>query len=194
MKRTFKIPVAILGALAVLALAAPSAAQTPTGFEEAQQSSRRLPFLNEIPFGGVATIESLTRQWTVNTFYIIRSGASSSPFWVMRRQMREPFSGRLHLRWADSRSCPAVEKVLMAMEDLPLVRPDAPRLGREFNIPGRGPDGVDHVFWNRDARSGPRDAGVSLEIEGSSESPVALWWDDASAQLAKCWTEIPPAL
>lgn len=194
MKRAHNISVAILGASAVLAVATPSAAQTSTGFEGAERASRRLVVLGEIPFGGIATIESLSRQWTVNSFYIVRKGAPSAPFWVIRSQVRHPFSGALHLRWADSRSCPAVEKVLVAMEDLPLVRPDAPRLGREFNIPGRGPDGVDHIFWNRDARSGPKDTGVSLEIESSSGSPVALWWDDASIQLAKCWAETPPAL
>lgn len=177
--------------LAALAMPLAAHAQSQTGFEEAERASRRLAILNTIPFGGVATIEPLSRQWTVNSFYVVQE--APAPFWVIRRQMRAPFSGAFAMRWADSRNCPAVEKVLLAMEDLPLVRPDAPRLGVESNIPGRGPDAVEHIFWNSYARSGARDAGVTLETQSSSNSPVALWWDEASAQLAKCWAEAPPA-
>jgi hypothetical protein len=129
----------------------------------------------------------------VNTFYAVFRGEypRQSTHWVIRRVEGE--RGRdARVLWADSRTCPAVEDALVAMERIPLVRPDAPRVGKESSYFGMVMDGTHHTFWNRNARSGQNDATVSLEIEGNVNSPMAAWWASSARRLAACWAEMQP--
>jgi hypothetical protein len=172
--------------------ATPAEAQAP--FDEVERTSRQLPFEQRSPFGGLAEVGSLSRHWSVNTFYTVFRGEypSQTRFWVIRR-----VSGALDrtdpVQWADSRACPAVERALIAMERLPAVKPDAPQIGEEADTLGIVLDGTHHIFWNRWARSGGDDATVGLEITGNVNAPIARWWSAAAADLAPCWRETKPS-
>lgn len=86
--------------------------------------------------------------------------------------------------------------MLLQMEDLPLVRPDAPQIGRRPENPVIFTDGVSHTFWNRFATSrfegAENSALVSLEIDGNVNSPVAIWWAKAVQGMRDCWSPTPP--
>jgi hypothetical protein len=178
--------------LAAMATVGPVSAQVD--FRQVERDARDAALEGRTPFAGLSEVGTLSRVWSVNTFYVVYRGdyRNQTVFWAIRRETggRE---GLAAIVWADSRSCPAVETVLRAMERLPAVRPDAIRLGEESANMGLVLDGTQHNFWNRWARSGPDDATVSLEIGGNVNSPIAHWWATAVQQLAQCWTNDPPA-
>ena len=163
-------------------------------FAETQRTSRTEAFEQRPPFGGVSLYAYLSRAWSVNSFYTVfrGQGAEQTWFWVVKRISWAP-GGTRTVVWADSRSCPAVESTLTAMENMPPVRPDVPRLGTESANLGLVLDGTRHVFWNSLARSGDNDATVALEIVGNVNSPVAQWWSAGEAALAECWSETAPS-
>jgi hypothetical protein len=184
------IPALTIG-LAVLA--APTVASAQADFRQISQEARDLAFEDRTPFGGLSEIGHLNRAWSVNTFYAVYRGdyPRQTVFWAIRREAGD-YRGSNGVVWADSRSCPAVERVLTDMERLPAVRPDAIRLGEESENLGILLDGTAHTFWNRWARSGRQDAMVGLEITGNVNSPIAVWWAEAAQRLTDCWTsELP---
>lgn len=178
-----------------LALAAclASPAQAQETFADAERASRDIAFERRQPFAGVSEMASRSGHWSVNTFYAVFRGQHprQSTHWVMRRVEGAPDRGARVL-WADSRTCPAVEQALIAMERIPAARPDAPGLGREAADFGMVMDGTHHTFWNRSARSGENDATVTLEIDGNVNSPIAAWWASSASRLSGCWQETPP--
>lgn len=189
MKPSFVIPIAALSA-AIFA----SNVEAQSVFNEAESAARNLSFENRDPFGGLSEFGWLSQAWSVNTFFAMFRGQypNQTKFWIVRRltgsrdQTNQPL-------WADSRSCPAVEQMLIAMERLPSVRPDAPQLGEEAANIGLVMDGTQHIFWNRGARSGANNASVGLEVTGNVNSPIAEWWADSTLALSSCWRETPPA-
>lgn len=179
--------------VSLAALLAPATALAQSDFGEVEREARQLDFEGRGPFGGLSEIGALSRVWSVNTFYAVYRGdyPNQTVFWAVRRETggREGLAGVV---WADSRSCPAVQQVLIDMEGLPAVRPDAIRLGEETEHLGIVLDGTAHTFWNRWARSGRQDAMVGLEITGNVNSPIAVWWARSAERLAECWTDQPP--
>lgn len=180
-------------AVSLAALIGPATAFAQSGFEQAEREARQLDFEGRGPFAGLSEVGALNWVWSVNTFYAVYRGdhRSQTVFWAVRRETggRE---GSARVVWADSRSCPAVERVLIDMEGLPAVRPDALRLGQEAEDLSIIMDGTAHTFWNRWARSGRQDATVGLEITGNVDSPIAVWWARSADRLAQCWTDQPP--
>jgi hypothetical protein len=178
---------------ALLASCVSAPAHAEAAFPEAQRTSRDLAFEDRTPFGGLSEINSRRGNWSVNTFYTAFRGQypRQTRFWVVRR-----VRGSLHrnepVLWADSRSCPAVEQVLTAMERLPAIRPDAPLLGQETRNHAIVLDGVGYTFWNSWAISGSEEATVGLEITGNVDSPMAAWWTKSAEILSACWRETPP--
>ncbi|MGV3578312.1 hypothetical protein [Brevundimonas sp.] len=182
--------------MSVVALAvsiAPGVALAQADFRQIESAARDLTFEGRGPFGGLSEIGHLNRAWSVNTFYAVYRGdyPSQTVFWAIRRETGD-FRGEHGVVWADSRFCPAVEQVLIDMEGLPAVRPDALRLGEESENLGIILDGTAHTFWNRWARSGSQDATVGLEITGNVNSPIAVWWARSAERLVDCWTDQPP--
>jgi hypothetical protein len=177
--------------LTMLTAASPVVAQN--AFPEVAAQARDLTFERRQPFAGLNEIGALSQAWSVNTFYAVFRGRypDQTVFWAVRR-----VTGGRHgtevARWADSRTCPAVEEMLLAMEDLPIVRPDAIALGAEAPNLGLVMDGTWHVFWSHHARSGDNNASVRMEIQGNVNSPVAQWWAESAALLDGCWTEAEP--
>jgi hypothetical protein len=177
--------------LAMLLLASPVAAQN--AFPDVAAQARDLTFESRPPFAGLNEVGALSQAWSVNTFYAVFRGRcpDQSVFWAVRRVAGDR-QGAQVVRWADSRACPAVETVLLAMEDLPIVRPDAIALGAEAPNLGLVMDGTWHRFWSKSARSGDNNASVQLEIQGNVNSPVAQWWAESAEALAACWAEAEP--
>ena len=168
-------------------------AKAQDGFDETERASRELAFEHRQPFGGLTQFAYLSRSWSVNTFYTVFRGRppEQTKFWIVRRVTGGAGQANT-IVWADSRTCEGVEKAFIAMEQLPVVRPDAPQLGQETETMGLVLDGTQHIFWNRWARSGPDDATVGLEISGNVNSPVAEWWAEAAGSLSQCWRATPP--
>lgn len=190
---------AAAGLLTITLVAASPAAAQSTTFDDALDRSHRMTLSGVGAFGGISQMQAFGLSWSVSAFYVVydrspaSSGAPGAPtaWYVVRRETggsRVPQA----TEWADSRNCPGVADMLVSMEDLPLVRPDAPKIGRETQILGLVLDGVHHVFWNRWASSGDNDATVGLEVSGNVNSPVALWWKDAADGLKPCWSRTPP--
>jgi hypothetical protein len=188
----------VLG-LAAGALAAPASASAQArSLEEAAAAARHRTLAGRIPFAGLTQSQTRRDAWTVNSFYVVDEPASNVGASGGRRALHYVVLGEAggsagaSRRWAESHTCPAILDMLLAMERLPAVRPDAPGLGREpeFSLTL---DGVVHTFWTAMAQSGPRDATVGLEITGNVNSPVALWWKAAEDGLTACWSATPPA-
>lgn len=184
------IPISVI---ALAAMVAPGVALAQADFRQIEREARDLTFEGRGPFGGLSEIGHLNRAWSVNTFYAVYRGdyPNQTVFWAIRRESGD-YRGENGVVWADSRSCPAVERVLTDMERLPAVRPDAIRLGRETENLNIILDGTAHTFWNNWARSGRQDARVGLEITGNVNSPIAIWWAEAAQRLTDCWTAGSP--
>lgn len=182
-----------MSASLLLGLSLSTYANAEDPFQEAERASRHLQFEQRDPFGGLAEFAYLRRSWSVNTFYTVFRGQypSQTRFWVVRRETGAPGEPQTVL-WADSRSCAEVERALIAMERMPVVRPDAPQLGTEAADFGLVMDGTQHIFWNRWARSGRNEATVGLEITGNVNSPIAKWWAATEEDLAHCWRASMP--
>lgn len=168
-------------------------ANAQSSFSEAESTSRDSLFEQRRAFGGISEFTYLRQSWSVNTFYTAFRGhyPTQSRFWVIKRVTGGTGESEA-VRWADSRSCSAVELVLIAMEKMPAVRPDAPQLGIEAENLGFVLDGTQHIFWSHSARSGQNDAAVRLEITGNVNSPIAEWWADATDRLEPCWSTVMP--
>lgn len=182
-----------LSVVAIAALFSSTHANAQDAFQETERASRELLFEQRGAFGGLAEYAYLQRSWSVNTFYTVFRGQypNQTRFWVVRRVTGAPGQAETVL-WADSRFCAGVERALIAMEDLPSVRPDALQLGIEAENIGLVMDGAQHIFWNRWARSGRNDSTVGLQITGNVNSPIAEWWSAAAADLAPCWESATP--
>ncbi|MFC5342693.1 hypothetical protein ACETK8_06050 [Brevundimonas staleyi] len=179
--------------IALAMLIAPGTVLAQVDFRQIEGEARDLTFEGRGPFGGLSEVGALNRAWSVNTFYAVFRGdyPRQTVFWAIRREAGD-HRGESGVVWADSRSCPAVERVLTDMERIPAVRPDAIRLGEESEILGIIFDGTAHTFWNSSARSGSQDARVGLEITGNVNSPIAVWWARSAEKLADCWAAEPP--
>ncbi len=171
----------------------PVTALAQVDVEKIVQDARQADLEGRPAFGGLSEVGDLRRDWSVNTFYVVYRGAppEQTVFWAVRRETGTRMA-RTATVWADSRSCPGVRTMLLAMEQLPAVRPDAIRLGEEASAEIQL-HGSRVTFWNRWARSGPENAAVDVEIVGNVNSPAARWWAESSPGLADCWTPNPPA-
>ena len=192
--RTVICPLWSSACIVAASLAIQTPARAQDAFGQAVEAAKQATFEQRPHFGGLTQYAWLSQMWSVNTFYAGYRGSfpNQTTFWVIRRVTgRSESAGEP--QWADSRRCTAVEAVLLKMEQLPAVRPDAPRLGVETQNLSIVTDGTNHRFWNRWARSGEDDVAVGLEIQGNVNSPVAQWWGEASVALDECWSETEPA-
>jgi hypothetical protein len=143
------------------------------------------------PFGGLETAEALSHRWSVNTFYVVWTGSGSAriPHWIIRRSTGSIQAAPV-VRWADSRSCPAVRLTMETLKALPLPLPDVPGIGapRELSLVL---DGEGHELWLNWAAY-PNGASGGLRMDGNVDSPIALWWQAALPQLETCWTDKIP--
>jgi hypothetical protein len=183
----------LLLSAALLMAASPVMAQDD--YEAVAAQAREVDFDRRRPFAGLNEIGALTQEWSVNAFYAVFQGEhpKQTTFWVVRRVMGDR-SGAKAVRWADSRTCPAVETVLLAMEEIPPVRPDAIDVGVEAPNLGIVFDGTWHTFWNSSARAGDNNAAVRFEMQGNVNTPFAQWWSEAAPMLAPCWSDVAPAV
>lgn len=181
----------VLAFAALLTAVSPAMAQDD--YADVAAQARELDFARARPFAGLNEIAALSQEWSVNAFYAAsrRDGRHPARYWVVRRVAGDR-QGAKAVRWADSRTCPAVETVLLAMEDLPPVRPDAVALGVEAPNLGIVFDGTWHTFWNRSARTGDNNAAVIFEVQGNVNAPFAQWWSEAARMLAPCWSDAAP--
>ena len=108
----------LLLSAALLMAASPVMAQDD--YEAVAAQAREVDFDRRRPFAGLNEIGALSQEWSVNAFYAVFQGEhpKQTTFWVVRRVMGDR-SGAKAVRWADSRTCPAVETVLLAMEKIP---------------------------------------------------------------------------
>jgi len=183
----------LLAASALAAACTVSAEASAQTFPEVTQQMRNSSHRGHPAFGGLNEYRILARNWSVNTFYIVWTGAAPErrPHWVIRRAIGDG-DGQTGLVWADSRDCPAVAEVLTDMEGLPGARWDVPGLGDSSDQIGLVLDGVAYTVWNRFARTGPDDASVDAELTGNVNSPAARWWTNGAAKLAGCWKPEEP--
>lgn len=182
-----------LAQVVLLAGCVASPAHAQDQFADSERASRTSTFENRPAFGGLSQIAWPSQHWSANTFFIVYRGQypDQTSYWVIRRVTGSP-NIEPAVVWADSRHCPAVEQTLIAMEQLPAIRPDASKIGEEAANIGLVLDGTHHVFWNRWARYGERDANVGLEVSGNVNSPIAEWWSANVANLESCWRDEPP--
>jgi len=158
---------------------------------------RHQPWPRREAFAGVTTSGGRSGSWSANRFYVIHLGKwpNTTHYWVARRASGESFgptAGQTAIVWADSRSCPALERALLQLENLPAAWIDVPRLGREDQRWSWTLDGVHHRLWStaRDARTG---LAMSLVLEGNVNTPIERWWTEALRRLEGCWTTATPS-
>jgi len=88
--------------------------------------------------------------------------------------------------WANSRTCPAVRKVVASLRTLAPPRPAPPGfdepaailldgVGYELSVPALDPYGQSRVTWRSNV-----------------DTPLAAWVDRSLAALAPCWSPAPP--
>lgn len=159
--------------------------------------ARHEPWARHGAFAGVTTSAARSGSWSASRFYLVRTGEwpDVTRHWVIRRAFGDvygPTAGQTHVVWADSRTCPAVERTLLQMEDLRTGWIDVPGVGREDDRWSATLDGVHHRLWTRvrDSRTGLE---MSMTLEGNINTPVERWWTDAVRRLDRCWTSTPPS-
>lgn len=141
----------------------------------------------------ISEMWALSRHWSVNAVYGHWSGegADRARHWIIRRATGDP-TGQTALLWADSRTCPAVRDVLIAMEDMAPPRPHLSGLRAEPERIVIVGDGAQVVFRSRWSQAGSEGAAVQLQVQGNVNAPHAIWWEQSVEALADCWTPEAP--
>lgn len=109
---------------------------------------------------------------------------------AVRRFSRRP-EPQGTVRWATSHDCPAIEPLLLGMEEIPPPRIDVPVLGRDDRV-HPPTDGVSYDLWSR-WPSWPTSRGYALQMSSNVGSPLANWVQTAQRELAPCWREATPS-
>ncbi|MDP2260241.1 MAG: hypothetical protein Q8J89_11050 [Caulobacter sp.] len=112
----------------------------------------------------------------------------SKPWWAAR--LVEGEIGPAAARWADSRTCQALEAALGEMTRLPVngltiggMRPPGP-------APRYVADGEAYTVWSR---AGLQSDGSPVAVTVSSNGgDLAVWVEATLARLEPCWTDVPP--
>lgn len=179
--------------IAVIA-AWPASASLAQSFDEAEQEALRArPVGNFEPIVFVSEYWWLAQHWTINTVHAdwLGQGEDRERYWVVRRAVGDS-TGQTALLWADSRICPAVRDVLIALETLEPARPEVVGLGLEDDRLGIVFDGARVIFRSRSARVESNGAVVELQLRGNVNAPHAVWWRESAEALGDCWTPEAP--
>jgi len=169
------------------------------GFEEARRASSRssasVATLTAIPsFCSGWTVIRIERHWPADR------GARS--WWTIRYSIGTA-RGTPEIRWADSRSCPAMRGVLIALGQLPLATgvgevpddttPPLPSSRRPLPPPPPpppSPDGTDYTLQGHFQQPDRSSADVTLR---TTYGPLANWAENVAPALQACWRDVPPA-
>ena len=173
------------------AFAPPVLAQS---FEEAvEQAQTAGPGMFREPGVFISEMASLSRSWTVNAIYgdWTGEGEQRSRRWIVRRAVGDR-TGQTALVWADSRTCPTVREVLIAMENMAPPRPQVYGLRAEPEQIVVVADGAQVVFRSRWSQAGSEGALVQFQVQGNVNAPHAIWWEESVQALADCWTPEAP--
>ena len=121
------------------------------------------------------------------------------PIWFAR--LRAVNGTKQIERFADSRTCPAVEAGLARLDDLPSVTPHLPRLPTggvptAEDIEDAAGFMLDDIGYTirMSGRSEPHASTETLTLSGGSYAPFAQIFVDALADLKICWTPDLPQL
>jgi hypothetical protein len=116
--------------------------------------------------------------------------ATGDPKGTHQFQYRLRFTRRapkaaIEIKWADSRSCPAVRSVIASMSHIAMPSP-AP-----YGVPGEPTevtvDGTDYFLTAPSSYNTGR-----VTITSNRDSPLSQWVDAALEQLAVCWKAAAP--
>jgi hypothetical protein len=192
----------------LLAAATASAAPKPpsSSLESTESGARALAVTDDsgsrqTPFAGFTAFESIKKDWTVVTFYLMFREAADGEarrretYWAARRVTgSDARAARVHpeTTWASSEKCPALDAAIRSMGDVV-----ADRL--ELGVPGEGEpseveaDPTHYRLWTEQGRFRGTAFAASLSVSSVAESPVAVWVQSSSATLESCWTGTAPA-
>lgn len=180
----------------LMAAVFPAVASAQSVSDEMDITAR--PWADQAGFAGITTLAVRSGSWSANRFYAVTVGEwpDSRRHWVIRRAHGDrhgPNAGEIAVVWADSRTCPAVERALVRMEAMPPFMPDAPGLGREDDRWSLTFDGVHHRFWSRvkDRSSG---RSMDITVEGNAGTPIERWWSRSLVDLESCWSPTEPVM
>lgn len=112
-----------------------------------------------------------------------------APVWVIRRA--DTTGEAVSAEIASSRSCPQIYQLVLALERLPVPRPEirgaraAAPAGFSPAPPDIGPLHTHYGFWSRGWTSSSEPVELSLVHLGSG--PLMHWMTEAEALLQNCW-------
>ena len=178
------------GATFFLLTAGPAAAQT---FDQERDAAATRMHGGAIPFATLTEMWAFGRRWSVNGLYVVRERSPDhEPTWhyVLRNVWKVPSRGTGGVRWADSRTCPALSAALLELEALSLARAEVPGLGADLAPPPS--DGAGFTYVQRSGGDGGG-AAVELEVTGNVTTQLGMWWMSTDRALADCWTDQEPA-
>ena len=190
--------------VAAAVTAAPRSA--PTSLESTENAARTLAVTDDAgsrqaPFAGFTAYESVKKDWTVVTFYLMFREAADGEarrrdtYWAARRVTGSDARAtrvRPETAWASSDKCPALDAAIRSMGDVV-----ADRL--ELGVPGEGEpseleaDPTHYRLWTEQGRFRGTAFAASLSVSSVAESPLAAWVQTTSAALESCWTGTAPA-
>jgi hypothetical protein len=114
--------------------------------------------------------------------------------WVARRQSGRGSEFSTHVRWADSRTCPALEGVLWSLSRLEIASIDIPGITPPKPLVGVAPvpltaDGPVFAVWG----AGLQPSGAPMTVSASGVGgELNAWGRFAERALAECWSEEQP--
>ena len=145
-----------------------------------------------LPFSTLTEMWAFGRRWSVNGFYAIPDrtlGRAETWHYVLRNAWEVRTHDMGGVRWADSRTCPALSAALLELESLSLARAEVPGLGAPVAPPPM--DGASFTYVQRYGRD-DGGAPVELEITGNVTTQLGMWWMSTDRALADCWTDQEP--
>ncbi len=113
--------------------------------------------------------------------------AKQLDYWV-RREDRDRRGGSLKVRWADSRTCPAMRPVINAMKDMGAMQIAPPAVGDDIIVTADG------TLYTLEA-PGRYDDGHTgtLRFSANVSTPLAAWAERVQSDLTACWTDSTPS-
>ncbi len=205
MQSNIRIGLGFIAPLCVACILVPARAQTTSpdlqeGFPQMQAAARDAYAAQFDGGSASAGFDWYGWSWGVVNFYTIydrsrpRADGRPSPWWVAKRTagaVRPPINPTIS--WADSRSCPQLVDVIVAMTRLPppplrlrSLEPYAPPMGMPLT------DGTVFSVWSGEAVQ-PENQPARVQAS-SSLGPIATWGEAATKALQGCWRDQPPRL
>jgi len=159
------------------------------GFQASQQHSP-----GGFPLLGYS--REISGRWITEFYAMSRLNAESEPV-VFARQALDSYESQEHIRWADSRNCPALMPQLLRANDLALpvvlIPLDEPSRTRRSIIGSPAAPAADgpgpYVFWA--IAFGPAGGELRLSTFGG---PWHAWANDMEADLQPCWADEMPRI